>query len=80
MDVQDLDHQQSSHNNAYFLPQLKELNRKFDIILTSQQNTTQTVHQLSKVIEDMQERMDNIQQLLHSVLDSQQVIIMKCSQ
>ena len=63
------------HNIVYISTQLKQINGKLD----AYQSAMQTVQQLSLVVVDMKEKMESMEQLLHSLLENQQVVIMDIS-
>ena len=59
------------HSIVYISTQLKQINGKLD----AYQNAMQMVQQLSRVVVDMKEKMETMEQLLHSLLENQQVVI-----
>ena len=54
--------------------QLKQMSKKLQRTLSTQQNTMQTVHHLAKVIADMQEKMSTMQQHLSILLENNQKV------
>ena len=51
------------------------MNTKLDANTASHQNAMHMVQQLSQVIVSMSERMENMERLLHLLLENQQVIL-----
>ena len=72
---QDHSQQHQLIDNVYLSSQIKQMNIKLDANLASQQNTMEIVGNLSLAIADMQEKMDEMEQLLNSAIDNQEVII-----
>ena len=58
------------HSIIYISTQLKQINGKLD----AYQNAMQMVQQLSRVVVDMKEKMETMEQLLHSLLENRQVV------
>ena len=77
-DVQKLvqvDSQQSLIDSVYVSAQLKQTNTKLDANTVSHQNAMHMVQQLSQVIVNMNKRMENMERLMHLLLENQQVIL-----
>ena len=70
-----VDSQQSLIDSVYVSTQLKQMNTKLDANTASHRNAMQMVQQLSQVIVSMSERMENMEKLLHLLLENQQVML-----
>ena len=67
------DHSQH-FDNVYLSSQIKQMNIMLDASSTSQQNTVEQVNKLSKVVAGMEEKMNDMQQLLHSAISNQEKV------
>ena len=68
------DHSQH-FDNVYLSSQIKQMNIILDASSTSQQNTVEQVNKLSKVVAGMEEKMNDMQQLLRSAISNQETVI-----
>ena len=68
------DHSQH-FDSVYLSSQIKQMNIMLDASSTSQQNTMEQVNKLSKVVAGMEEKMNNMQQLLRSAISNQETVI-----
>ena len=67
------DHSQH-FDNVYLSSQIKQMNIILDASSTSQQNTVEQVNKLSKVVAGMEEKMNDMQQLLRSAISNQEKV------
>ena len=66
----------SQHNDSVYLSsQIKQMNIMLDANSTSQQNTMEQVDLLSGVVAHMEEKMNDMQQLLHLAISDQEMVM-----
>ena len=68
------DHSQH-FDSVYLSSQIKQMNIMLDASSTSQQNTMEQVNMLSGVVAGMEEKMNDMQQLLRSAISNQETVI-----
>ena len=74
--ILELEDDHSQHfDSVYLSSQIKKMNTILDANSTSQQNTMKQVDMLSGVVAVMEEKMNNMQQLLHSAAANQETVI-----
>ena len=70
--------QQQPLDSVYVSRQIKQMNEMVDETLASELNTKKIVKQLSEDIVHMQKNMNDMQQLLSSLIENQELVRHKC--